>query len=222
MQEGYQAVQNAGRQRFETLTSPQLLEYYSWQAAQVGLKFHPDQRLLPLIQTVQGEILYDTKSNPDEPIMLNRDVPKATIKLYCDDPTFIRKVSCCVNGYEYREAAACGVENLPPAPFEPQALTNWPMPGLNILDHIYIQVSRAGSNQVFTEHPVSLSSFCGTGPVPYFWTPIPIVKRSGWLEFILSINPPGQDNWPDGPPFVKKIGFIQLQFHTEVFQPFGY
>lgn len=216
------AYQNAGEQRFKVLTSPELQEYYSWMAAQVGLQFHPDQRLVPLIATDEAEILYDTKSNPGEPICLNADRPTTELRAYFDDPAFIRKVSCSLNGYVFTEQAACGIESLPPGAFESQSLTNWPSPGLNIMDYIFIDVKRDGSSQVFTENPVALSAFCGTGPHPYFWSPIPIIKRAGSLIFKLSILPPGQENGhPNGPPFVKQVGFFQLQLHCEVFQPFG-
>lgn len=214
------AEENAFEQRFKVMTNPEQYEYYSWMAAQAGLKFHPDQRLISIIMTDETEILWDTDTNPDEPISLNVDVPSTVLKIQFEDPTFIRKVTCGINGYTFAPGAWCGIAGVPLPPAEPQVLTGFPG-GMDIRDHLWIDVRKAGSNQIYTEKPVSVTAFCGTGPIPYFWSPIPVIRRATTLSFRLSILPPGQENNPHGPPFVTKLGLFQIQLHCEVFQPFG-
>lgn len=211
---------NSQAERYIVLTDPEMRRVYREAAEAAGLQFNPDSRLRPLVQSDNTTLVYNTALHPEEPISLNDNIPRARLRIYFQDPAFIRQVTCTVLRARWKPQGLPGAASTPAPPFEPQVLTT-----LNAVpeDYIFVQFRRDGAGQVYHEQEVPLSSVCGTGELPYLWSPIPVMKPGGSLQLDLSLIPPGQTNIPsDEPsPFIDSVGYIQIDMHVEKFQALG-
>jgi hypothetical protein len=212
---------NSFMERWKVLLTPAARDMYAHVAEQAGIQINPDSKITPLVLTAQTQISWTTATNPGVPVSLSIDIPQQVgLAVYAEDAVFLRKVTCTVNTVVFTANGLSGFAGPPPnPPFEPQVLTTFP--AMDPRDYIYCQLRRDGAGQIYQDKQVSLNSFCGTGSEPYFWSPVPVLKRGGRILIDLSILPPGQTAPGLVPPFIDRVGFVQLQFHAERFEPFG-
>jgi hypothetical protein len=213
--------QNAFMNRFDVMATPSLRDQYARIAQNYGIQINPDGGLIPLCLTAQTRITFNSTAHPGLPTSLDVVTPEQTsLEIKVEDPVFIRKVTYAINTCVFLPAAISGFSGPPPAPpFEPQVLTE--MMRMDPADFIYIQVRRPGGGQVYQDNYITLRQFAGNGSEPYFWSPIPVIPRGGQLLIAASIMPPGQQAFGNVPPFVDRIGFLQISFHCERFAPMG-
>jgi hypothetical protein len=212
---------NSFLERWKALVTPAARDMYELVAKEAGIQINPDSKITPLVLTAQTQISWTTKTHPGIPVSLNVDIPQQVgLPIYAEDPVFVRRVTCTVDTVVFNANGLSGFAGPPlPPPFEPQVLTSFPQG--DPTDYIFCQMRRDGAGQIYQDRPVSLKQFCGTGSEPYFWSPVPVMKRGGRILIDLSILPPGQTSPNMLPPFVNRIGFVQLCFHVERFDPFG-
>jgi hypothetical protein len=202
---------NSLRNRWNVLTDEALREQYYEAAKRAGISnFGPKTELSPIQITDQLLIRTDTDTHDGIPVVLNADVPTARLRFRFQDPAFIRRLTA-----EVTAVRLLGVGQPEPGFFGGS---------VNPLDYIYIQFRRDGAGQVYQTYPISMSQALGKGRDSYFWDLIPCVQGAGSILADVSLIPPGPSTGgaaPTEPPFVERVGFLQVAMHCERFNPFG-
>lgn len=207
LQNGQLQKGNALEQRFKALTyGVGYPDLYMEQARKAGLRFGPETRLSPHIMTATTPIsLTEPAPLTGVPVSLSANTPRATLRYYFQDAAFIRRMTSVVT------ACRATADGQPDQFFADS---------VNVRDLIYCQVRRDGSGDVLSNDFITLSSCSGIGMDTYFWNLVPVIDRSGSLLIDLTIIPPGNTQLVT-PPFLDWVGMIQIDLHTERFEPFS-
>jgi len=212
---------NVYAERYKVLEEPALRrQYYDRVAQDAGIEIG-SWPLKSLVLVAKTPISYRTAHHPDLPVSFNVDIPRQSLRIMFQYLTFVRRATCSINTVVWTPGGLSGVAAVPPAPFEPQVLTENPMAGVNVLDYLYVQIKRDGGGQLYQTGYVAMSEFFGNATHPYVWEPVPIVERGGSLLFEVTILPEGQTQQQDVPPFIDRIGFLMISLHCDYFDAMG-
>lgn len=195
---------NALEDRFRALSMPSVRQLYEQVAADYGYEFGPKSMLRPHVNTEYTVIHTNTAAHPDKPVSLNVNVPSQPLRFEFQDPCFIRRVTATIVALRIKEDGQSE-----PAFFDGASAAG---------NYIYAQFTRAGAGDTFQTQPVPLSEICGDAHNGYFFDLIPLVRANGALLVTVTIQPPGSSS---PPPFVERVGLVDISFHTERWAPFG-
>ena len=205
MARDYRSI-NANENRFKILNNPVMRQAYYDAAFTVGLTIGPGLELSPLVLTQQTPITTTDPLHPGDPVALSATTPNAVLRYYFQDGAFVKRITYTVT------APRLLADGTPEAGFFEGTVD----PG----DYVYGQWKRAGAGQVFMDFPCPLSEIGGPGSNPYFFDLIPCVQPAGTLLLDLSIVPNAHVD-SQTPPFVDRLGMVQVSLHCERINNFG-
>lgn len=201
-QEAHPPAIGAEQTEWDTVLDPERQAMYQAAAASVGLKFGPPFGLRPQQYPETTTVSFTTATHDGIPVALNADVPSQVLTWQFDDYAFITRVTYEVTALRLDE------DGQP----EPNFFIE-----LDPGDYVYVDLQRDNGDK-YTIRPITLAQMAGSGEHPYLFGLVPVVRRGTRVQATVSIMPPWSPT-PATPPFVERIGMVQVTFHLERFEP---